>query len=231
MTPYCVIGCTRGAGLQVTRQLAARGAAVRCIVRDPVKARDLLPVRVDIRRGDVTDLDSLRRAGFGDCRAIFFAVDITRGFGGRGFFKPARQIRAVTYLGLVNVVDAAREAALAGRFMLLSGMGSEALFSFTGKLLDAIKGNLQRNQRDRDDYLRKGWPQLEHWTRRAPNEWGWRARRRSHHAARRRRPASPGHPAGFRPRPDRGGRRACPAPPAACSMSSTSRARPRPTRV
>ena len=98
--------------------------------------------------------NSLRRAGFGDCRAIFFAVDITRGFGGRGFFKPARQIRAVTYLGLVNVVDAAREAALAGRFMLLSGMGSE-LFSFTGKLLNAIKGNLQRNQRDRDDYLRK----------------------------------------------------------------------------
>jgi len=154
MTPYCVIGCTRGTGLQVARQLAARGAAVRCIVRDPVKARDLLPVGVDIRRGDVTDPDSLRRAGFGDCRAIFFAVDITGGFGGRGFFKPARQIRAVTYRGLVNVVDAAREAAFAGRFMLLSGMGSE-LPSFTGKLLNAIKGNLQRNRRDRDDYLRK----------------------------------------------------------------------------
>jgi hypothetical protein len=51
-------------------------------------------------------------------------------------------------------VDEAREATFAGRFMLLSGMGSE-LPSFTGKLLNAIKGNLQRNQRDRDDYLRK----------------------------------------------------------------------------
>ena len=79
MTPYCVIGCTRGTGLQIARQLAARGAAVRCIARDPVKARDLLPVGVDIRTGDVTDPGSLRRAGLGECRAIFFAVDITGG--------------------------------------------------------------------------------------------------------------------------------------------------------
>src|SRR5689334_9000763 len=72
MTPYCVIGCTRGTGLQIARQLAARGAAVRCIARDPVKARDLLPVGIDIRTGDVTDPGSLRQAGLGECRAIFF---------------------------------------------------------------------------------------------------------------------------------------------------------------
>ena len=101
----------------------------------------------------MTDPGSLRRAGLGECRAIFFAVDITGGFGGRGFFKPARRIRAVTYQGLVNVVDAASEAAFTGRFMLLSGMGSE-LPSFTGKLLNSVKGNLQRNQRERDGYLR-----------------------------------------------------------------------------
>ncbi|MBV8521697.1 MAG: NAD(P)H-binding protein, partial [Acetobacteraceae bacterium] len=52
-----------------------------------------------------------------------------------------------------NVVEAAKEAGFIGRFVLLSGMGSE-LPSFTGKLLNAIKGNLQRNQRDRDEYLR-----------------------------------------------------------------------------
>jgi NAD(P)-dependent dehydrogenase (short-subunit alcohol dehydrogenase family) len=148
MTPYCVIGCTRGTGLQIARQLAARGAAVRCIARDPARARDLLPVGVDIRTGDVTDPGSLQRAGLSECRAIFFAVDITGGFGDHGFFKPASRIRAVTYQGLVNVVDAAREAAFTGRFMLLSGMGSE-LPSFTGKLLNSVKGNLQRNQRDR----------------------------------------------------------------------------------
>ena len=52
----------------------------------------------------------------------------------------------MTYQGLVNVVDAAKEARFTGRFMLLSGMGSE-FPSFTGKLLNAIKSNLQRNQR------------------------------------------------------------------------------------
>jgi uncharacterized protein YbjT (DUF2867 family) len=151
--PYCVIGCTRGTGLQIARQLAHRGASVRAIARDPGKARDLLPSGIDIRAGDVTDPGSLRRAGLGECGAIFFAVDITGGVAGRGWFRPADQIRAVTYRGLVNAVDAAKEAGFAGRFMLLSGMGSE-LPSFTGKLLNAMKGNLQNNQRDRDAYLR-----------------------------------------------------------------------------
>jgi NAD(P)-dependent dehydrogenase (short-subunit alcohol dehydrogenase family) len=150
---YCVIGCTRGTGLQIVRQLAARGAAVRGIARDPVKARGALPPTVELRAGDVTEPASLRRAGLGECSAIFFAVDITGGIGGHGFFKPESQIREVTYQGLVNVVDAAREAAFMGRFVLLSGMGSE-LPSFTGRLLNAIKGNLQRNQRDRNEYLR-----------------------------------------------------------------------------
>ena len=152
-TSYCVIGCTRGTGLQIARQLAERGAPVLGVARDPAKARDLLPAAVEIRAGDVTDPGSLRATRLGACRAIFFAVDITGGIGGRGFFKPAGQIRAVTYEGLVNVVDAARAAAFTNRFVLLSGMGSE-LPSFTGRLLNAIKGDLQRNQRDRDAYLR-----------------------------------------------------------------------------
>ena len=68
---YCVIGCTRGTGLQIVRRLAARGARIRGIARDPVKARALLPAGVNLRAGDVTDPASLRRAGLGECRAIF----------------------------------------------------------------------------------------------------------------------------------------------------------------
>jgi NAD(P)H-binding len=151
---YRVIGCTRGTGLQIVRRLAARGARIRGIARDPVKARALLPAAVKVRAGDVTDPASLRRAGLGECRAIFFAVDITGGIGGRGFFEPESRIREVTYQGLVNVVKVAKEAGFRGRFVLLSGMGSESP-SLTGCLLNAIKGNLQRNQRDRNDYLRK----------------------------------------------------------------------------
>ena len=152
--PYCVVGCTRGTGLWIVRQLAARETPIRAIARDPAKAQTLLPAGVDIRAGDVTDVGSLRRAEFGECGVIFFAVDITGGVGGRGFFKPESQIREVTYQGLVNAVDAASQAGFAGRFVLLSGMGSE-FPSLTGRLLNTIKGNLQRNQRDRNDYLRK----------------------------------------------------------------------------
>ena len=152
-TPYCVVGCTRGTGLSIVRQLTDRGASVRCIARDPAKAQTLLPGGVDIRAGDVTNPGSLRRAGFGECGVIFLAVDITGGIAGRGFFKSQAEIRAVTYQGLVNVVEVAKAAAFSGRLIVLSGMGSE-LPSFTGRLLNAIKGNLQRNQHDRDEYLR-----------------------------------------------------------------------------
>src|SRR5208337_209908 len=98
-TPYCVIGCTRGTGLQIARQLAERGAPVLGVARDPAKARNLLPAAVEIRPGDVTDPDSLRALRFGAYRAIFFAVDITGGIAGRGFFKPASEIRTVTISG------------------------------------------------------------------------------------------------------------------------------------
>ena len=138
-TPYCVIGCTRGTGLQIARQLAEPGAPVLGVARDPVKARNLLPAAVEIRAVDVTDPGSLRAARLGGCRAIFFAVDVTGGVGGRGFFKPANQIRAVTYEGLVNVVDAAKAAAFTGRFVLVSGMGSE-LPSFTGQASQRHQG-------------------------------------------------------------------------------------------
>ena len=67
----------------------------------------------------------------------------------------------MTYQGLVNVVDAASKAAFTGRLMLLSGMGSESP-SFTGKLLNSVKGNLQRNQRDRDEYSAEQRAGLEH---------------------------------------------------------------------
>ena len=54
-TPYRVVGCTRGTGLQIARQLAERGAPVLGVARDPVKARGLLPAAAEIRAGDVTD--------------------------------------------------------------------------------------------------------------------------------------------------------------------------------
>jgi uncharacterized protein YbjT (DUF2867 family) len=55
-----VTGATGAVGRHVVEQLAARGADVRALVRDPAKAR--FPVGVAVAQGDLLDVDALRRA-------------------------------------------------------------------------------------------------------------------------------------------------------------------------
>jgi nucleoside-diphosphate-sugar epimerase len=62
---YCGVGCTRGIGLWIVKQLTTRGVPVRCVARDPVKAQTLLPTGVDIRAGDVTGSVAKFRVGRG----------------------------------------------------------------------------------------------------------------------------------------------------------------------
>jgi uncharacterized protein YbjT (DUF2867 family) len=149
---FCIVGATRGTGLQIASQLLQRGKPVRVVARDPETARRLLGDRAQVLRADVTVPSSLRTALDADCRAIFFAVDITGGIGGRSFFGSASKIRDVTYQGLVNVVEAARANGFGGRIVLLSGMGADRP-SLAGAILNAIKGNLQKNMVDRERYL------------------------------------------------------------------------------
>jgi hypothetical protein len=61
-SPCCFIGCTRGTGLQITRQLPA---TVVGIARDPVNVHDLLQAAAESRPGDVADCGSLRAARLG----------------------------------------------------------------------------------------------------------------------------------------------------------------------
>ena len=149
---FCVVGATRGTGLQIATQLLQRGKHVRVVARDPEKARRLFGDRAQVFGADVTVPGSLRAALDADCLAIFFAVDVTGGIGGRLFFGSASKIRDVTYQGLVNVVEAARANGFGGRIVLLSGMGADRP-SLAGAILNAIKGNLQRNMVDRERYL------------------------------------------------------------------------------
>jgi uncharacterized protein YbjT (DUF2867 family) len=151
---FCVVGATRGTGLQIAVQLLQRGSQVRAVARDGAKARQLLGDRAQVVEGDVTVPRSLGAALNAECRAIFYAVDITVGVAGRGFFGSASQIRDVTYQGFVNVVEAARANGFAGRIVLLSGMGCDR-FSLPGAILNAVKGNLQRNMVDREQYLKR----------------------------------------------------------------------------
>lgn len=55
-----VTGATGTVGRQVVEQLAQRGANVRALVRDPAKAR--YPAAVDVAKGDLLDVDSMRSA-------------------------------------------------------------------------------------------------------------------------------------------------------------------------
>jgi uncharacterized protein YbjT (DUF2867 family) len=55
-----VTGATGSVGSQIVDLLAARGAPVRALVRDPAKVR--FPIGVEVAKGDLTDVDSVRAA-------------------------------------------------------------------------------------------------------------------------------------------------------------------------
>jgi len=67
-----VTGATGKVGNAVARELARRGDQVRALVRDPGRARPLLPDAVELVRGDVTDPASIERAVAG-CELVFTA--------------------------------------------------------------------------------------------------------------------------------------------------------------
>jgi dihydroflavonol-4-reductase len=99
-----VTGATGKIGNAVTRRLAERGDQVVALVRDPAKARELLPEGVELAQGDVTDVESVRRAAEGaegafNCMGLF-----EQWFGDLGIFD------RVNAYGARNVIAAAREA-------------------------------------------------------------------------------------------------------------------------
>ena len=99
-----VTGATGKIGNAVARRLAGRGDDVVALVRDPAKARELLPDGVELARGDVADSASVRAAAEGidgafNCMGLF-----EQWFADPGVFD------RVNAEGARNVVAAAREA-------------------------------------------------------------------------------------------------------------------------
>jgi dihydroflavonol-4-reductase len=71
-----VTGATGKVGNAVARRLVDRGDHVIALVRDPARAREVLPASVEFARGDVTDRDSVRAAAKGieaalNCMGMF----------------------------------------------------------------------------------------------------------------------------------------------------------------
>lgn len=57
---YFLTGATGFIGSRLARRLREQGHAVVAIARDPTKAQDLRAIGVDVRPGDVTDMESMR---------------------------------------------------------------------------------------------------------------------------------------------------------------------------
>lgn len=97
-------GSTGQVGSEVVRQLVARGDEVRCLVRDPERARLLDGVEVERVQGDVTAPETLGRAMHGCEAVIHLAGTISY------LAKHRKRQEMVNVGGTRNVLDAAAAA-------------------------------------------------------------------------------------------------------------------------
>jgi dihydroflavonol-4-reductase len=99
-----VTGATGKVGNAVARRLLERGDEVVALVRDPSKAREVLPEGVELARGDVTDAGSIRDAAAGadgvfNCMGLF-----------EQWLPRHTTFEDVNSIGALNVIAAARQA-------------------------------------------------------------------------------------------------------------------------
>ena len=97
-------GATGKVGNAVARALMERGDSVRALVRDPERARPLLPGGVELVRGDVTDPASIDPAVAG-CELVFTSHGLPE-----QWVDDEDIFEAVNARGAQNVARAAREA-------------------------------------------------------------------------------------------------------------------------
>jgi uncharacterized protein YbjT (DUF2867 family) len=89
-----VTGATGFVGGRLAEALAARGADVRCLVRDRGRARDLESAGHELHQGDVLDAGSLRGAGEGVSTAYYLVHSMGRGTDRAGFAERERRAAA-----------------------------------------------------------------------------------------------------------------------------------------
>ena len=112
-----VTGATGFVGGRLADALAARGAEVRCLVRDRGRARDLESAGHELHEGDVLDAGSLRGAGEGISTAYYLVHSMGRGNEREGFAE--RERRAAT-----NFAEMASAEGVE-RIVYLGGLGDE----------------------------------------------------------------------------------------------------------
>lgn len=141
-----VIGATQGTGFHIVQRLLRDGHEVRVLARNETKARDRFRHTVEIVGGDVTKPDTLPPAISGMDHVIL-TVGVTQ--------RPAseRLVKPTVYDGTLNVLAAAREVGLGGRFMYMSALGTTK-WSLLAFLLNQIKGNTLKWRRQVEEEIR-----------------------------------------------------------------------------
>ncbi len=103
MTKTLVTGATGLVGWNIVQALRERDRAVRALVRDPDKARRLLPAEVELVAGDVTDRPSVERA-LADVNVVYHAAGLPE-----QWLKDAGRFQRVNVEGTRNLVEVALE--------------------------------------------------------------------------------------------------------------------------
>src|SRR3954451_21871802 len=116
-TTKLVIGASGFLGSHVTRQLVEAGENVRVMVRPTSSTRAIDDLDVEVRHGDIFDLDTLR-AAMAHCAVVYYCVVDARPW----LHDPTPMYRT-NVEGLRNVLNAAVDAHLT-RFVFTSSIGT-----------------------------------------------------------------------------------------------------------
>ncbi len=114
-----VAGAGGETGRRIVQELVARNIPVRALVRDVEKARDILPVGIELVEGDVLKPESLT-AALGDSTVLLCATGAKPSFDPTGPYK-------VDYEGTKNLVDAAKVKGIE-HFVLVSSLCTSQFF-------------------------------------------------------------------------------------------------------
>lgn len=114
-----VAGATGDTGQRIVTKLVERGIPVRAFVRDPVAARQQLPIEAELVKGDVLDREGLVQA-IGDCNLLLSAT------GARPSLDPTGPYK-VDYEGTKNLIDAAK-ATDVEHFVMVSSLCASQFF-------------------------------------------------------------------------------------------------------
>jgi uncharacterized protein YbjT (DUF2867 family) len=129
-----VVGGTRGTGLLIARLLLERGYQVRVLARDVPRAAQTLGSEIEVLAGDITQPYTLFPAVEGVDHVI-----VTAGIRS-GRFAGESQVKETDHQGVLNVLEAARDTGVNGRFMYMNSIGIRTP-SWAATVLNLVKGN------------------------------------------------------------------------------------------